>query len=316
MIKKLLSITFMATAITVNAQSFSALYPFTSVSSSTAANTGTVDPTPSPTVTGVTFGSFTAVGVNSVTAASGVFAFSQWGTGAINGSDAVATFTGAINTAKYYDVTVTPNAGNSITLDSIKFNVLRSSTGPRNWAWRTSADAFATNLTASVGTNTNISVLAGDNFFWSVDTYTTNTQQKGCKVAFGSSFASLTNPVDFRFYAWNAESTAGTLRIDSVTFYGSVTVATSLASLNFDLNANFNVYPVPNNDGIVYIENKNAQELSCIEVVDVYGKVVLSSKNETASKIKLNLAEVSNGNYIVRINTVNGTTTKKLVILK
>ena len=312
--KKLLSITLVAMAIVSNAQSFTALYPFTSVSSSTAANTGTVDPTPSPTVSGITFGSFTAVGVNSVTAASGVFAFSQWGIGATNGND--ATFTGSLSTTKYYDVTVTPNAGNSITLDSIKFNMLRSSTGPRNWAWRSDADAFATNLTASVGTNTNVSIQSGDNFFWSVDTYTTNTQQKGCKVTFGSTFAGLTNPVDFRFYAWNAESTAGTLRVDSVTFYGSVTVATSIATLHFDLNANFNVYPVPNTDGVVHIENKNAQELSSIEIVDVFGNVVSSSKNETATKIELNLAELSNGNYVVRINTAKGTTTKKLVIVK
>ncbi len=73
---------------------------------------------------------------------------------------------------------------------------------------------------------------------------------------------------------------------------------------------------MPNNDGIVYIENKNAQELASIEVLDVFGNIVLSSKNETASKIKLNLSDVANGNYVVRINTVNGTTTKKLVIVK
>jgi len=73
---------------------------------------------------------------------------------------------------------------------------------------------------------------------------------------------------------------------------------------------------VPNNDGIVYIENKNAQELASIEVLDVFGNIVLSSKNETASKIKLNLSDVANGNYVVSINTVNGTTTKRLVIVK
>ena len=73
---------------------------------------------------------------------------------------------------------------------------------------------------------------------------------------------------------------------------------------------------MPNNDGIVYIENKNAQELASIEVLDVFGNIVLSSKNETESKIKLNLSDVANGNYVVRINTVNGTTTKKLVIVK
>ena len=73
---------------------------------------------------------------------------------------------------------------------------------------------------------------------------------------------------------------------------------------------------MPNNDGIVYIENKNAQELASIEVLDVFGNIVLSSKNETASKIKLNLSDVANGNYVVSINTVNGTTTKRLVIIK
>lgn len=315
MIKKLLTIALITSAMMANAQSFSAMYPFTSVTTSSASPTGTVDPTPSPTATGVTFGSFTAVGVNTVAAGSGAFAYSQWSIGATNGND--VTFTGALSTSQYYNVAITPASGYSVSLTSITFNMLRSSTGPRNWAWRSDANAFATNLTASVGTNTNISVQTGDNFFWSMDTYTTNVQQKALTVTLGgTSFTGLINPVNFRCYAWNAETTAGTFRVDTVIFYGSASMATGLATLNFDLNSNFNVYPVPNNDGIVYIENKNALELSSIEVLDMFGNVVLSSKNEVASKIKLNVADVANGNYFIRINTANSSTTKKLVILK
>ena len=315
MIKKLLTITLSAFAMMANAQSFSAMYPFTGVTTNTASPTGTVDPTPSPTATGVTFGSFTAVGVNTVAAGSGSFSYSQWGIGATNAND--ATFTGSLSTSQYYNVAITPASGYSVSLTSITFNMLRSSTGPRNWAWRSDANTFATNLTASVGTNTNISVQTGNNFFWSMDTYTTSVQQKALTVTLGgASFTGFTNPVNFRCYAWNAETTAGTFRIDTVIFNGSTTLASGLATLNFDLNSNFNVYPVPNNDGIVYIENKNALELSNIEVLDMLGNVVLSSKNEVASKIKLNVSDVSNGNYFIRINTANSSTTKKLVILK
>lgn len=315
MIKKLLTITLFTISFIANSQSFTAMYPFTAVTSGTAANTGTVDPTPTPTVSGVTFGAFSCVGTFSLTAASSVFAFPNWGGGALNGND--ATFTGSLSTSKYYDVSVTPASGSTVTLNSISFKMNRSSTGPRNWAWRSDADAFTNNLTASVGTNTNISVQLGNNFFWSTDTYTTNAQQKGCSVILGgASFTSITNPVNFRLYAWNAEANAGTFRIDTVVFDGSVTLTTGLATLSYDLNTNFNVYPVPNTDGIVYIENKNTLELSSIELIDMFGNVVLISKNEVASKIKLNVADIANGNYFIRINTANNSTTKKVVILK
>jgi hypothetical protein len=294
MIKKLLSIALIATAMFANAQSFTGVYTFSAVASGTA-STGYTDPTPVPVAAGLTFGSFTAVGTGT----------------------SYANMTGSINVNEYYNVTLMPASGYSLTISSITFGVRRSGTGIRNYAVRSSADSYSANIPASVGTNTNLSVVSTDVFFWNFDATATSADQVGSTVTLsGANFTDLTSPISFRFYGWNSEGSGGNFSIDNVNINGSVSLATSIATLNFDLNTNFNVYPVPNNDGIVYIENKNAQELSSIEVIDVFGNVVLSSKNETASKIKLNLADVSNGNYVVRINTANSSTTKKLVILK
>src|SRR6187399_3422668 len=83
-------------------QSFSATYPFTSVTTLS----GLTDPTTVPTATGATFGSFTAVGQTATNPnAGGRFSFTGQPTGATTGSD---IFTGSINTAQYYQVTITP----------------------------------------------------------------------------------------------------------------------------------------------------------------------------------------------------------------
>jgi hypothetical protein len=50
-------------------------------------------------------------------------------------------------------------------------------------------------------------------------------------------------------------------------------------------------------------------------VVDVLGNVVLlNTKNE--SKFKINLADMPNGNYFVRMYSGNSVSTKKIVVIK
>src|ERR1051326_2718625 len=62
-----------------NAQAFTGTYTFASVTTTS----GTTDPTPPPTATGLTFGSFTAVGPHSPNPnANGRFSFVNWPTGA------------------------------------------------------------------------------------------------------------------------------------------------------------------------------------------------------------------------------------------
>ena len=89
MIKKLLFMALTFCAISISAQNFNGMYHFSSVTQST----GLVDPTPTPTAAGLSFGSFSAVGTPSQPSASGAFCFDAWDGGATNASD--ITFTGS-----------------------------------------------------------------------------------------------------------------------------------------------------------------------------------------------------------------------------
>ena len=103
MIKK---ITFFFAAITftvyANAQSFSALYTFDSVKTTS----GITDPSFVPTATGVTFGSFSAAGVSANPNATARFSFTGWPLGSVNTDSLYSEMTGAISTSQYYEVTI------------------------------------------------------------------------------------------------------------------------------------------------------------------------------------------------------------------
>ena len=137
-------------------QSFTGTYNFASVTTTS----GTTDPTPVPTATGLTFGSFSSAGVGINPNAGGVFSYTGWSLGATNGSD---TFTGALDPNDYYSVTFTPSAGCTIDLSTLTFDAGRSTTGPRHFAVRSSLDGFAANLPASTS-NVNVSIVATDVF--------------------------------------------------------------------------------------------------------------------------------------------------------
>ncbi len=308
MIKNLLSIALISTSLMVNAQSFTATYDFVA----TTSVTGTTDPSIPPSVAGLTCGSFMAVGTPSANAnASGRFSFVGWPMGSTTTVDTYSTMTGSINTSEYYEVILTPQSGATLALNSIAFTAQRSGTGIRSYVVRTSADGFTNNLPASVATNTNLSVVGTNEFFWNLDAVT--SAQNGSTITlFG---ATTTSSVSFRFYAWNSEAVTGTFSIDNVVFDGSMSgVVTGLTKVSSD--SNLNIYPVPTNDGILFIENKNAQDISKIEVLDILGNVVLTSSSKSETKIKLNLTDMPNGNYFVRVHSGNSVSTKKIVVLK
>lgn len=314
MIKNLLtSIVLLSSTLIVNAQSFTATYSF----AATTSLTGTTDPSIPPTAPGVTFGSFTAVGTGTNPTAAGRFSFNNWPTGATTAVDTYSTMTGSLGLNQYYDVTLTPAAGSDLTVTNITFGARRSGTGIRSYALRSSADGFASNLPASVVTNTNISVVGTNEFFWNFDATLTSTDQLGSMITLsGANFTSLINPITFRFYAWNAEAATGTFSIDNVTFIGSTSVTTGLGKVSYDLNSGLNIYPVPSHDGVLFIESKNTQDINKIEVIDVLGNVVLSNASKNDSKIQINLADMPSGNYFVKIYSGNSVSTKKIAIIK
>lgn len=309
MIKHLLTITAIFAGLVASAQPFTATYDF----AATTTVSGTTDPTTPPVVTGLTCGSFMAVGTASTNPnASGRFSFIGWPVGSTNGNDTYSAMTGSINTSEYYEVTLTPQAGYDVALNSITFTAQRSGTGIRSYVVRASVDGFTNNLPAAVTSGTAISVVGTNEFFWNADAVT--TAQNGSMInLFG---ASSTSPVSFRFYAWNSEALTGTFSIDNVVFDGNASLSTGLGKLSFDLNSNFNVYPVPSHDGVLYIESRNATELSKIEVLDVLGNVVFTNFTPNESKVKINLADMPNGNYFVRMHAGNSVSTKKITVIK
>ena len=169
------------------------------------------------TASNITFGSVTSAGVSATANAGSVFSFTGWTTGATTSSD---TFTGGIDLSDYYTFTITPDSGYTLDIDSIKFDAGRSATGPRQFSVRTSSDSFTANVPASLTANTaTLSVIPTD-VFQIIDTTSTGAFA-GPTITFGSAFDAVTNALTLRFYAWNAESTGGSFRIDNVIITGT-----------------------------------------------------------------------------------------------
>ncbi|MES2567316.1 MAG: T9SS type A sorting domain-containing protein [Bacteroidota bacterium] len=317
MIKNLLSaLVLVSASLMVQAQTITATYSF----AATTSVTGTTDPTPPPTATGVTFGSFTAVGTSTANGSTGRFSFNGWPIATLSGSTSATSYSamgGSIDLGKYYEVSISPTSGFAVTLDSITFLSRRTGTGPRSFSVRSSADSYSNNLLASVPPSTLLSIAGTNEFFYTVDAATSSAYNSGNKITTSNAaFTGFTNPITFRFYAWNAEAAAGNFGIDDVTFYGSVALSTRIGNLNYNLNSNFNVYPVPSHDGILFIESKNMQDVNKIEVLDILGNIVLSNTSKTETKVKLNLADMPSGNYFVRVYSGNVVSTKKIVVIK
>jgi hypothetical protein len=222
MMKNLLTSAMLCLSVIANAQSFSLTYPFAAVT----ASSGVIDPTPTPTAVGITSGSFVAVGTPSLNPnAGGRFSFVGWPLGSptgTNSTDVHSVMTGSINTSEYYEIVLTPQAGYTVTLNTMSFTVQRSSTGIRNYSVRTSVDGFTNNLPTAVATNTNLSIVGSNEFFWNFDAL--SNAQNGSTINFFG--ATTTSSVALRFYAWNAEATGGTFSIDNVIIDGSATDGT------------------------------------------------------------------------------------------
>lgn len=208
------------------AQPFVSTYDFSLVTTSS----GLTDPTTPPTATGVTFGSFGAVGYGGNPNAGSRFSFQTNALGGINADNNFANFTGILDPARYFEVVLTPQAGYTLDVDSIAFTIQRSSTGIRSYGVRSGVDGFAGNLPASISpANANLGVGPGDEFRYLLDSL--SNAQNGSLVTLGAAFDALTSPVTFRFYGWNAEAATGTFSIDNVVFTGSASVVPEPSSV-------------------------------------------------------------------------------------
>lgn len=305
---KKITLLFLATTFTVfaNAQ---LLYTFDSVKTTS----GMIDPTPVPVGgAGVTCGSFSATGTPTNSLAAFRFDFSNWALGSTGGAadTLFSGMTGSVNTAEYYEVTLTPGTGYSITGDSIKFDFERSGTGVRTYSVRSSLDAYASNLSAVYGLpTTNVDVQAGNIFFLKKDITTIQTRNI---IVLGSSFMNLVAPVTFRFYGWNAEGTGGTFSIDNVNFIGSSTLLTGITEKE---ETAISLFPNPTTNGIVTLDIANLSGKTTITVYDIIGNAILITETSSAKQL-IDLSNQANGSYFVSIKNDKEVITKKIIVNK
>jgi hypothetical protein len=296
----------------VGAQNFVATYGFADVTSST----GTVDPSSTPNVTGLSCKSFSAIGASINPSASGRFSFTNWPTGALNGTDDYSNYTGVLSPTVYYEVSIAVNPSYSLTLNTITFSMRRSGTGIRQYCVRSNLDGYTNNLAASTGTATKLSVIPNDVFFWNYDSVSTSSEQKGSSLNLGNAFSNLTQPVTFRFFAWNAESSGGTFSIDNVSFIGSIldslTASNPLSIDSYSTNL-FKVYPNPCSDKKLILEG--ILDFERIEILSTSGKLVKTyvfPKNE--NKAEVDLSSIDSGLYFLR-TVINDSVTLHKIIL-
>jgi hypothetical protein len=285
---------------------FTATYDFASVTTTS----GATDPTPVPVVSGLTFGSFSAVNTTTPPTNSNAatrFSFVNQPLGATNGNDSYASLTGSLDANIYFQVTITPVAGTTYSLTGITFRQQRSGTGVRTYSVRSSADSYATNLPASINpANTELSVETGNTFFRVLDA-TTSGQNGSTITLSGPSFTGITTPVTFRFYGWNAEAAGGTFSIDDVVISGNVT---TLSSSSFDAIEGLKMYPNPLSGNTLFLTSTANADMS-VQIFDLVGKEVLKSNvmNNT-----VNVSGLNAGVYMVKITEEGKTATRKLVI--
>ena len=305
---KKITLLFLAITFTVfaNAQ---LLYTFDSVKTTS----GMIDPTPAPVGgPGITCASFMAVGTPPNSLAAFRFDFSGWALGSTGGAadTLFSGMTGSVNTAEYYEVSLTPGAGYSITEDSIKFDFDRSSAGVRTYSVRSSLDGYTANLNAVYGLpTTNVDVQAGNVFFLKKDITTLQTRNI---IVLGPTFMNLVTPITFRFYGWNAEGTGGTFSIDNVNFIGSSTL---LTGINEKEETSVRLFPNPTTNGIVTLDIANLSGKTAITVYDIIGNNIFSTETSSAQQL-IDLSNQANGSYFVSIKNAKEVITKKIILNK
>jgi hypothetical protein len=105
---------------------------------------------------------------------------------------------------RYFTFTVAPQAGNQITISKFSFSNQRSSTGPVNFAIRSSSSNFSSDIVSGATALT--------------PAFTTNQFLL-------SGFNNIQTPVEFRVYGFNASASTGTWRVDNVQLQGDITAA-------------------------------------------------------------------------------------------
>lgn len=158
----------------------------------------------------------------------------------------------AVNSDEYFTFTLTPNPGYKINFTSLVFTLQRSTTGPDQFAVRSSIDNFTSNIDLITATGT--------------------TGAEKTVTLSAASFQNVAAAITLRIYGYNASGATGTASINDFTFNGTTT---TLGLDDFEpVKPAFTVSPNPAVQGSIVHFNV----ASDIAVYDTVGKLVLSAK--------------------------------------
>lgn len=155
-----------------------------------------------------------AVGVSQNSSLDNKFAFSNWGTEAMDGDTAV-NLTGNRDENKYYEFTVDPTVSDIANIAAIAFVVNRNETGARSFSLRTSSNNYGSDITPSL-VGPQLTITSGKISY----RFDAVGDQEVAFTLPSTTFTELLAPVTFRIYAWNAEQADGTFIVDDLQVRG------------------------------------------------------------------------------------------------
>lgn len=189
-----------------------------------------------------------------------------------------------VDTSEYFDFGMAANTSFFLSLDSIVVGERRSNTGIRKFSVRSSLDNFSNDLQVfdvpdSASFRYNQKVSLGDNFK---------------NIAGGTA-------VHFRYYGFQAESNAGTWRLDSIRVYGVITNF-PLAVQSPKEQATIQISPNPGVDFLT-VENPGQDPLP-VYIFSSQGKLMTLENTLTARTI-IETKSWPSGIYFIRVGNRN-----------
>lgn len=171
------------------------------------------------------------------------------------------TATASLDTTDYFEFTLMPNANYAIDLSSFVYTGQRSNSGPSNFAFRSSADNFLTDIGTVTPTGTTVSLAS-------------------------AAYQNITSPITFRFYGWS--SAGGTFSINDFNFTGNVVASCTPAAISsFPTSGPVNT--------VVTITGSGFTAESSVK----FGNVGASSEFINDTQLKVVVPSGANGNIIV-----------------
>lgn len=151
-------------------------------------------------IPGITVSNLTKVGVTT-RSGSGAFVATGWTDGATHFEN---TFTGGVDTDRYFEFTLTADAGLALNLTSLDFGLRRDANGTRQFEWRSSVDGFSSAISTYAALSSGLSEDGGI-----ITAPDISSGWLGISLDLSDDAFAGHESVTFRFYAYNAELISG-----------------------------------------------------------------------------------------------------------